>query len=234
MNSKKIWVLILLLICGRSYAQQAGMQADMEHVFTFTDENGRAFSNSDAGVEGNPFFINNWTYGSFKIGNGGAIYSWKLKLNLYTQEVHFLSTTNNEMSFPNGYIKDLVLMDSTQYPFANYHFQCGFPKIDKQDTNTLYRVISDGKIKFLECQKVNIVTEKNSLTGAVDKSFRRTTFHYLYIGRTMEEVKRDKEFMLDLFKDKRAAVESFMTAKKLSFKSTEDIRKITDYYNGLQ
>jgi len=49
----------------------------------------------------------------------------------------------------------------------------------------------------------------------------------------MKRIKKDKEYILNLFADKRKELETYMTIQKLNFKSMDSIKKLIDYYNSL-
>lgn len=226
-------VLLLLCICKIAIAQQSVTQEVTEHNFKIFDADGKLFVNPYIDISGSPFFLDDWKYGKIKVADNSIFSNIRLKLDLISQQVHFLKSDNIEMVSPVAMVREITLFDSTQLVPVTYTFQCGFPAVDNQDKKNFYLVICDGKIKFLESMRKVIHQDKNEYAGTVEKEFRQYEDYYFFIDNKMYRIKKDKNFILDLMKPNNAKIETYINENKLSYKSMNDIKKVLDYYNSL-
>ena len=227
-------VLLLLCTCNITIAQQSVTQDVTEHNFKIFDADGKLFVNPYIDVAGTPFFFDDWKYGKIKVADNSIFSNIRLKLDLLSQQVHFLKSNNIEMVAPVSMIREITLFDSTKLVSVTYSFQCGFPSIDNQDQKNFYLVICEGKIKFLEAMRKVIHQDKNEYAGTVQKEFRQYDDYYFFINNKMYRIKKDKNFILNFMKPNDAKIETYISENKLSYKSMDDIKKIVDYFNSLQ
>jgi hypothetical protein len=235
-----VTILTVLLLENANSFAQAGVQnwataSGINDAISIFDKDGQPFTNpSTEEVSGSPFFLADWKYGALRLHDSAAYANIRLRLNLVTQEVHFLNKNNVEMSLPKGFIIALVLRDSaTGGVLSTYTFRCGFPPIDNQDRNNFYRILADGKLTLIESVRKVVSVEKNELSGEEKKNIRDYTDYYLFSDGVMKRMKKDKASVLALLADKKDKVEAWATSGKLNFKSIDDIGRIIAYYNGL-
>jgi hypothetical protein len=228
-------VLFFVFLQGMAFAQGGAVQNNVEHTIFLFDANGKTFANPYIDVAGTPFFLEAWKTGKIKVKDT-TFSNIQLRLDLLSQEVHFRRFKDNiEMVAPAGTIKELILIDSTRNPPATYFFQCGFPAIDNQDEKNFYKVICEGRIKFLEAMRKTIYQTKDDMSGETRKEFREYDDYYFSVpgSSELQRIRRDKEPVMQLMKDKNSQVEAFLKSNKISFKSPDDIKKLVDYYNSL-
>lgn len=215
--------------------QQNWLQANnfSESVSVF-DKDGRPFVNSEEDVSGSSYFLPEWKYGQLRLTNGTGYDHIRLRLDLHTQEVHFMGKNGVEMVLPKGFIRELVLIDSSTPDSPSiYTFRDGFPAIDNQDGSNFYQVLVGGRLDLLRSTRKIVSMEKNSISGEETKEIREYTDYYLFSDGMMKKLKRDKAFILGAVGDKKDKVDAFAAAGKLNFKSIDDIGRIINYYNGL-
>ena len=232
---KKI-IFAFFLLAGYvlpAYSQQP-FEEDRFNAIKVFDANGKPFENPNTDIAGSPFFIDSWKYGMVTLTNNDVYSKRLLRLDFEKQEIHYLSETNIEMTLPKGFIKRVILTDSVQPLVMQYDFQSGFPIIDKQDEKFLYHVLVNGKIKMLESIRKEMITQKNDFTGEISKEFRTYKEYYLFSNKSIQRVKKDKSFLLNIFSNKKDQIEEYIKTNKFTCKSIEEIQKITDYYNLLQ
>ena len=230
-------IFSFLLMAGYAsplYSQLPAIEQDRFNAVKVFDANGRPFVNPNLDIAGSPFFIDSWKYGMVTLTNNDVYSKRLLKLDFEKQEVHYLSEANVEMTLPKGFIKRVVLTDSVQSNTIQYDFQSGFPQIDKQDEKFLYHVLSNGKVKMLESIQKKIITDKNEYTGEIAKEFRAYESYYFFSNKSIQKIKKDKSFLLNLFEDKKELIEEYIKTNKFTCKSIVEIQKITNYYNSLQ
>lgn len=198
------------------------------------DNNGKIFSDPPSDVAGSPFLLQDWRPGSVILQGNKRYDSIRVRLNLQTQQVHFLNLNNVEMVLPKSFVAELVLRDSAaEGGPLTYTFQSGFPAIDNQTKDNFYRVLVSGKLDLLESIRKLIFKETNQATEEVTKEFRDYTEYYLYSDGVLKHVKKDKDFILSVMADRKDQVEAYAQSKKLNFKSIDNIGQIVAYYNAL-
>lgn len=214
---------------------QAMVENDVQKTVHFFDNNGKFFVNPDLDVSGTPFLLEEWKLGKITLSDNTIFNNIKIRLNLYNQQVHFLKSDNVEMTAPKGAIKGLIIFDSTNQGSQKLAFLSGFPAIDNQINSNFYEILSSSKIMFLKAMRKTIHEDKDDLSGEVRKEFREyDDYYFLVKGESaLQRIKRDREFVLNFMKDKKDKIDSFLQTNKISFKSTDDIKKLLDYYNSL-
>ena len=125
---------------------------------------------SYADVKGSPFWDDDWNAAVFVLANGSIAKTRKAKLNLFTNEVHFVNSVNIEMACENKEIKKILFfkgMDTTKVVAAFESFA------DASGTNNVYyRILNRGKIRLMELKKVLVKeNEYNPLSGKKEYSF---------------------------------------------------------------
>ncbi|HWK06419.1 MAG TPA: hypothetical protein VNS58_22450 [Puia sp.] len=233
MKKKIVLGALLTGLAGSLSAQSGFNPVTAAHSIEVFDPNGRRFVNPTLDVEGSPFFKDEWVEGTVISANDKKYDHIKLRLNLQTQEWHFLAKDNTEMTVPKGTIKEILLYDSAGNNKKGTTFQCGFPAIDAQDKDNFYQVLSQGKVWLLRSLRKTISQRKDDLSGDVRKEFVTYEVYYLFAGGTLQRVKKDKSFFLTLLADKKNRLEDFINENKLKFKSADDFVRVIDYYNSL-
>jgi hypothetical protein len=197
-------------------------------------QDGRPFINPVSDIEGTPFFTEEWEFSSITLSTGKVVTGIKTRLNLQSQELHFMDKNNIEMAVPAGLVKDIRFLDPAgSDKKITAEFQCGFPPVDKQDEHSFYQVLSRGKIQLLLFRQKTIVMQKNDLSGEIKKEFVSYETLYLFRSGAPERIKRDREDILKALADKKDQVEAFAKANRLKYRSFDEIRQILDYYNSL-
>ncbi len=231
-NSLLLFVLALLTTSG--FAQQESFEGDLQHnsVRVF-DANGKPFVNPNIDVEGSAFFIPEWKYGLITAIDNKVYSKRLLRLNFQSQEVHYLSENNQEMTLPAGMVKEITIFDSSIIPAAKYHFQSGFPPVDNLHNFTFYQIICEGKIKLLKSIRKLVVEDKNELAAHTTKEIKTYEDYYIFTGTSLIRVKRNNDLFLPLLKDKKAEIDQYLKKTNLGTRNASDIKLILDYYNSL-
>lgn len=212
----------------------SSFQMDVTNNIRVFDANGKPFENTAGGdVAGSPFFMSQWKYGYITL-NDNKTYSKRLvRLNFQTQQVHYLSEKNVEMSLNAGSVKEITIFDSTSFPVAQYHFMSELPPIDNQNEKNFYQVLSKGKVSLLKSTRKNLIVDRNDLTGDVTRELRTYEDYYFFTGVSLQRVKKDKAYITGILKDKKDPIEQYMKANNFTCKSIQEIQKIVEYYNSL-
>ncbi len=228
---KKSFLLGLLMIdiLTRVFAQDGFISQTQERSFEVFDHNGKSFVNPAPDIAGSPYLKAEWMEGSRVLMNNRRYDSVKVRLNLNTQEVHYLARGDNELALARGYIKEVIWAPAGT---LEIRYRCGFPPIDAQNETNFYAVLSEGKMEMLQSTRKIISQRKDELSGEIKKEYLTYDDYYVYDGRELHRLKKDHSFM-NLLADKKEKIEAFAKERKLKFKSTEDIKQVIDFYNSL-
>ena len=225
--------LLMFGLIGKIWAQEKANLLNRTLSLNVFDQSGKAFVNPAPDVAGSPFLADEWKYGTLVVTTNRKYDSVKIRLNLYSQQVHFLNGSNQELALDKGYIKEILLPVGKPGASVRMDFQNGFPAIDEQDVNNFYEVLVPGKISLLLSIRKIIAQEKDEMTGEVRKEYKTYEDYYAFDGKTMQRIKKDKTFIENLLADKREKIETFVTDNKLKLKSIDEIQKVIEYYNAL-
>ncbi|HEX3933058.1 MAG TPA: hypothetical protein VHW43_00175 [Puia sp.] len=179
------------------------------------DKNGKTFVNPTPDVNGTPFLTDDWKLGTVVTNTNRRYDTVKVRLNILSQEIHILDRNNTELALAQGYIKEVILPG----PFSgeNLHFQNGFPAVDEQDGNSFYEILTQGKLWLLHSSRKVIIANKDVVSGETSKEYRLYEDYYLYDGKTMQRIKKEK---------------ATINGKELKFKSIGDLKKAVDEFNA--
>jgi hypothetical protein len=225
--------LVCLNLSALAQGKLGAGRVNWDDQFIIVDKNGGSFHSYYEGIEGNPFFIENFRSSTIKLVSGLEFNNVTARLDLYKQIVQVkLNGDTAKMILP-GNITEIIFYDTVQSLPFEYKFQTGYPEIDNLSRNNFYQVLSDGKVTLLKSSIKKINKIKNEMSGETSSQFDMYEDHYLYVKYEMKRVKKDKEYLLDLLADKRKELETYITTQKMNFKSMDSIKKLIDHYNSL-
>ena len=213
--------LLLGLLMSTGVSQVLAQDGFVSQIGTLTydvvDRNGKTFVNPAPDVAGTPFLKEEWKLGSVVINTNRRFDSVKLRINAYSQEVHFQDRNNNEMALAKGYVREVIL--PAEIPGApGLRYQNGFPAVDEQDGYFFYQVLAEGRFWMLQSFRKVIARQKDEMSGDEKKEYRLYQDYYIYDGKTMQRVKNDK---------------ATIDGKEIKFKSIDALKKAIDEHNAL-
>jgi len=234
-------ILLFLLACiiscfylsAQVKPKAPSLAVSWDDQFVIVDKNGGAFHSYYEGVDGHPYFSEKFTDATIVVNTGAVYKGVKARIDLCKQEIHFRLPSDSERIALPGLITEIILYDTVKSGIQSYKFQSGYPEVDNLKRDTYYQVLSDGKVTLLKSSIKKINKSKNEMSGEVSSQFDTYEDHYLYIKYEMKRIKKDKEYLLNLFADKRKEMEAFAKDQRLNFKSIDSIKKLVDYYNSL-
>jgi len=208
-------------------------RVNWDDQFIIVDKNGGSFHSYYEGVEGTPFFNQNFKSSTIKLVSGETFNNVTARLDLYKQIIQVKLNGDTVKTVLPGNITEVIFYDTVQSQYYSYKFQSGYPEIDNLNRNNFYQVLSEGKVTMLKSAVKKINKTKNEMSGEVSTQFDTYEDYYLYIKYEMKRIKKDKEYLMNLFTDKRKELETYLADQKLNFKSLDSIKKLIEYYNSL-
>ena len=210
-----------------------GGKVSWDDQFVIVDKNGGSFHSYYEGIDGHPFFIENFKSSTIKLASGEIFNNVKARLDLYKQMIQIRLNGDTVKTVLQGNVTEITFYDTVQSISCSYKFQIGYPEIDNLNKNNFYQVLSDGKATMLKSSDKKINKLKNEMTGELSSQFDVYEGYYLYVKYEMKRIKKDKEYVLSLLPDKRKELETYIANQKINFKSMDAIKKLIDYYNIL-
>jgi hypothetical protein len=233
MRKDLLLCLLMVSLTGRVCSQDGFVPQARTLTFNVFDQSGKAFVNPAPDVAGTPFLANDWKYGTLVLNTSRRYDSVRIRLNLYSQQVHFLNSSNLEVALDKGYIKEIIFSDGKGGVPGGMHFQNGFPAVDGQDAGNFYQVLVQGKIWLLLSIRKIIAQDKDAMSDEVRREYKTYEDCYAYDGKTMQRIRKDKTFVENLVADKKDKVEAFIAENKFKLRSIDEIRRVIEYYNTL-
>lgn len=198
-----------------------------------TDNEGRPFANNYGGIEGSPYFIEYYCPAILRLNKGKEYQNIQTKLNLYKHEIVFIDETSKEMIAADGLVINIFLMDTLGAKVKTYIFRSGYPPSDKSNVSQFYQVLSDGRLQLLRFIKKEIVEQKDVMTGEIRKEFVTREEYYTFSSGEIKKLKKDKEYVEELMKDREEKITEYVKGKKVNFKNISNLISLFDYYNSL-
>ncbi len=230
---KQIVCCLILAAPGCLYTLQAQTEVRAAVPEVLYDGNGSRIESHSSDIAGTPFFREEWRLGSVTLQSNRRFDSVKIRLNLETQQVHFMDQNNAEIALFKGYVKTIRFYDILPGVDGPAEFQTGFPAVDQQDEKSFYQVICKGKIFLLKYMHKAISQYKNEFSGENKREYVGYEDYYVSNGKEITRLKKDKSAVLSLLADQQAKVQSFIDTNHLKFKSVDEVKRVIDYYNTL-
>jgi len=219
---------------GNSSGSQGGFSInDMTRSISVFDENGKSFVNPYRDVAGSPYLKDTWSRAVLRLNGNAIVPDVKVRLDLKSQQWHFLDSGNIERLVPLGLAREVIMDDSTGTEVKTTVFRSGFPPVDNRKTTDFYQVLSDGKVQLLHSMLKVINVDKDEMAGSVQMEFVLYEDYYLFIGGKMWRVKKDRSEVLNQLADKKEKIQAFTDQNHLKLKSIDELKQVIDYYNTL-
>lgn len=233
---RKIFIIFFIGINLSVSAQVSFSEGVSGRFIQVQDINGRSLVKGkyDGDIEGSPFLNNDWSYVTLLLKQGKELKNIKANINIESNELYVKDSANKVLVVADHIVSEIIFPGGGSLANGSRVFRNGYPPVDKQSVNFFYEVLADGKIQLLKRLSKSIDVNKNELSGEVRKAFVENSRYYILADKGMEDFKYQKEYLLELLKDKQAAVEDYLKTNKINFKKIPDVQKLITYYNGLK
>ena len=187
-------------------------------------------------INGSPFFYDDWHFATL-LGKGKRE-SWfcKAKMNLVTNEIHYLDKTENELVLESGFINNFILRDNldTSKILAIFEYY-NEPPILPTDKKGLYvQILNKGLYQLLKYDK-RTLTSKDSLFGT-QKKYLFTDRLYYFVSHLQkpEPIKKLNQDLILAFLPSSLSYKDWIAKNKIDFKEESDAVEFLNYYNKKQ
>ena len=176
-------------------------------------------------VDGNPYFPKEWVEGAITLKSGKKIAYNALRYNIITGNLEF-NYTDKAYEVTNA---------MNEFTLGSMKFRNSFPMIEKQDKETYYQILYDGKQKLVCHRAANIYLEQayNSAT----KTKKLDVIEAYYVQKAdgkLYEVKKNLKYFLVVLGDKSNQLEEYCKKENIKLRSWDDAVKVLAFAEGLE
>lgn len=220
---KVILLLSLLFVSFKEFSQS---QSNAGGQVFLQDSNGKLLiSNNYTDVDGNPYFPKEWVEGTVSLKAGKVIAYNALRLNTITGNLEFKFT---DKAYD-------VINPMHEFTLGTLKFRNGFAPMERQNTETFYQVLYDGKQKLLCHRFGSIYLESPYNSATKTKKFELAETYYLQkADGKLYKLKKNLKALLFLIDDKSNQLEEYCKKENIKLKSWNDAVRILEYSEGLE
>ena len=230
-------MILFLMVFNLAWSQDRAVYSQGSSNYSLnsmlTDLKGEPLlAGNEVSVEGSPFYSSDWSRGSITLASGKKFVNVMVRLNLHSDRVHYLiEDTNTERVASISTITEVEFTDSETNRLVR--FRCGYPVAGKNDLKTFYKVLADGKATLLKQDKRILIEEKPFNSATITRRFDIDRDYFVLINNSMVPLKRTKAGLAEIFSDRQAEIEKYISENKIRLKEDEDLAKVVNYYNSL-
>ncbi len=176
-------------------------------------------------IKGSPFFLEQFYMGDLYGTNGKYAGRMQVKLNLASQEVHFIGEKGNEYVAPVSFSKRIIIFSDTSANDTLSVFERNVPglQLNGRPITDFVEEMVAGKIKLYKYTK-RYVASADSMFGTLKRYYFANTVHYFIAnGNEVQLIKKmNLSNIADLVGD-RGTLVSWADKNKLNPRKEEDL-----------
>jgi hypothetical protein len=234
----KTKLFVLLLFIGKSVLSQVfiehapiGAAAAGEYNFYGTQTLNKSLPYNR--IKGSPFWSDDWQLATFYSGKR-RFSTLPVKLNLATQEVHFMLNEKELVATPQNEINAVIFHRNNDTSLVAAAFYKKTPQAYLRDEpfSAYMQVLSFGKYQLLKFTDRS-VGMADTLFGTQKRYFFRDNItYYIRINEAIKPIKRLNEENVLMLLPSSAQYKEWIKQQKLNFKREEDLLKFITHYNA--
>ncbi|MGZ8518303.1 MAG: hypothetical protein ACXWWD_13180 [Chitinophagaceae bacterium] len=186
-------------------------------------------------VKGSPFLNDEWQLASLYDENAERINIVPVRLNLATDEFHFIWKEQELVAGDNNKVTAIVFHINNDSSSVGPMFIKNIPELvlNKKPLTAFVRVMNSGKCQLLKYTNRRVYPAEDSLFGTQKRYvFKDVNFYFLRTENKVDKIKKlTSEHFLALIPDAYLHKE-WIDKNALNFKKEEDILLFLDYYNA--
>jgi len=229
--------LFFATITSSSFGQYQELYPGNTGVYCGVSTNGTALlSQSDskdensADIRGNPFWDEDWKT-AFLYSDNFKILVLKVKLNLYKDNVYYITPDSVVMIAKSGLVKGITFFKTqdTTNVIGNFVYL----KTEDDNDYHYYEVLNAGKAQLVKKYRVTLFKPPfDPISGTTDWNYVTKAMYYLYFNGKLSEVKgNNKDAIFSILHPTASSVE-WLKKNQNKLKSPSDILSFLAYYNS--
>ncbi len=186
-------------------------------------------------IKGSPFLNEAWQLASLYDKTAQRINIVPVRLNLATEELHFMWKEQELVAGNNDKIALIVFHINNDSSSVGNVFIKNLPDLvlNKKPLTAFVQILNTGNCQVLKYINRRVYPGEDSLFGTQKRYiFKDVNFYFLKTGNKVERIKKlNNEHFLALIPD-ASLYKEWIEQNNLSFKKEEDLVAFLDYYNS--
>lgn len=181
-------------------------------------------------ISGTCFWNKEWSPALLTIKNGTGYKLQKVKMNFYTNDVHYIDKNGSELVAVPGNVKKIVFYDRKDTSKITGVFQ----ELSSFVPKPVYGLIlTDGKIQFIKITTAVLKKDDyNPMIGKDTFHFSSSTKYFLSENSVLAQLKGlGKKSILSVIKS-TDEIEAWLKSNRNDLKGEKDIIAFLEYYNS--
>ncbi len=183
-------------------------------------------------VRGKCFWSNDWAPGLLTLKSGKVVKMPRIKMNLYTNGVHYVDKEGVELVAQTGLVTKVSLYSLTDTLQAIAVFQSLANKFSGYK-ESFFQILNEGPIQLLKKTSVNLSKQKyDPSIGKDECHFVSSIDYFLRDNVTLTPLKKiNKTSVFSIIKTNEE-IEKWMTLKENKVKTEEDVIELLSFINS--
>jgi len=183
-------------------------------------------------LNGSPYFKDQWMQGLALFGESKAFARVQIRLNILDNEVDYKNSKGQEM-VATAPLKQIVLVDSTTGEEFTFVPGSTWKGEYKELDNVWLQVLANDKVSLLRLIHKRLqVTNPSYGTTITERSIVTDESYYVQMNGHLTRIKKWED-LVNLFKDQKEVIASYIRSNKLKGRSMEEYRQLVHYYNSI-
>lgn len=178
------------------------------------------------------FLERSWNNALLVLKTGNGIKLKNVKLNLYSNDIHYLEKSGIELIAAKGSIRKIIFFDQKDTTKVTAVFQI-FASFNKPGTLSFFEVLNEGMAQLLKEKSVNL--KKKEYDPLVEKDefkFVSTVKYFIQNNGTLSQLKSvSKSSVLSIIKS-TDQIEEWLKSNHNRLKNENEIVAFLEYYNS--
>lgn len=183
-------------------------------------------------IKGSQFWYNDWLLAHFYGKKEKSFGMYKAKVNLYTNEIHYLNNKDEEYIIADNAVKKIVLYFNNDTSNIAALFRNDIEAINYSYNKVTYvQQLCYGKLSLFKNEK-HIIKSADSLFATQKKYyFSSENNYFIGINNKIEKIKKlNKEYLLSFIPDWNIH-EQWIKQNKIKWSDEKDVLKFILYFN---
>jgi len=185
-------------------------------------------------IKGSPFWKEEWSTGILYNYQDSVLAKCMVRINLASQQVHFLNRRGEEMVPVSGIVRKVVIYDEIDSNRILTVFHNNISEIRKQTKNREHFVqeLNQGDVQLLKLV-VRKVETGDSLFGTTKRYyFNDENEYYLRVNNRIERIRKLTREDFFALLPSASKFNEWIRKEKLKFRDEPDYIRFLDYYNN--
>ncbi|NOS91821.1 MAG: hypothetical protein HOP30_07860 [Cyclobacteriaceae bacterium] len=184
-------------------------------------------------VRGRYFWDENWKPARLLMRNGGLVNLTRVKLNLFTNEIHYIGDTGSELVAQKGLVKELVFATSLIDTTVTGRFK-SLSGLTRDFKENYFQVLNRGSYELLKLTSITLYKgDYDAMLGRRDFKFVSAVRYYLANGdnRILELKSLNREALFSII-ERTEQSEEYLKKNKNKLKNESDVVEFLVWLNS--